>query len=189
MSVNPDTSEKFKIIFSSYSEVNNLDRYQDGKAERGLQAIAFVILSGVTIFAGSLYILSLLQSNVVLLYLLYILFVIFILLTAIGVIFIIYAIIPRFNIPIKWEGADPKSIFFFMKIAEMNETKWIDYFQNTGAQELVEKAIKDLILETHLIAQKIPKKVKWTSRGFYLFIASAVFLIFMILPLVMNIIY
>jgi hypothetical protein len=50
--VDKDKVEKFKVIYSSYNEVNNLDRYEDSKAERGLQALAFITLSDVTIFAA-----------------------------------------------------------------------------------------------------------------------------------------
>ena len=78
--VDQEKIEKFKVVYSSYTEVNNLDRYEDSKAERGLQALAFITLSGVTIFAASLYILTTLHKNLVLFIASYILFAIFIVL-------------------------------------------------------------------------------------------------------------
>lgn len=103
--VDQDKLEKFNLAQRSFEEVNSLDRYEDQKAQRGLQALAFITLSGVTIFAGSLYILTSLINNPDLLYFTYIVFGLFIVLISIGTLFILYGIKPRFNIPNKWSGA------------------------------------------------------------------------------------
>lgn len=75
--VDQDRIEKFKVIYSSYNEVNNLDRYEDSKTERELQALTFITLSGVTIFGPLLYVLTTLYKNQALLFTSYALFVIF----------------------------------------------------------------------------------------------------------------
>lgn len=182
--VDQDKIEKFKVIYSSYNEVNNLDRYEDSKAERGLQALAFITLSGVTIFAASLYILTILYKNPALLFTSYALFAIFIVLISVGTIFILYAIKPRFNIPIKWEGEVPKSIFFYKHIRAMDRGAWVNFLLKTGTDNLLDKAVNDLSYETHLIAEKIEKKVKWSRRGFDLYLASIFSMVIMAITMV-----
>lgn len=186
--VDADKVEKFKVIYSSYSEVNNLDRYEDSKAERGLQALAFITLSGVTIFAASLYILTTLHKNLLLFILSYVLFASFIVLISLGTIFILYAIKPRFNIPENWnEGPKPtfpKSIFFYKQIAAMDRSTWVNFLLDNSTDKMLDKAISDLSSETHLIAEKIEKKVKWSARGFHLYLASVGFMLFMAVTMV-----
>jgi hypothetical protein len=182
--VNQDKLEKFKLVFLSYSEVNNLDRYEDSKAERGLQALAFITLSGVTIFVGSLYILTLLDKGRNLLMFSYVLFGIFIFLISLGTLCILWAIKPRFNVPEGWKGGIPKSIFFYQKISEVPVKDWTDFFTNNTTDDLIQKATDDLVYETHLIAEKIGTKVRYSQWGFYLYISSIVVMIIMITSLV-----
>lgn len=182
--VDQEKIEKMKVVYSSYTEVNNLDRYEDSKAERGLQALAFITLSGVTIFAASLYILTTLHKNLVLFIASYVLFAIFIVLISVGTIFILYAIKPRFNLPKKWKEEVPKSMFFYQFIGAMDRDAWVNFLAKNNADALLDKAINDLSYETHLIAEKIGKKVKWATRGFNLYLASVAFMVLMALTMI-----
>lgn len=182
--VDQDKLEKFKVVYSSYNEVNSLDRYEDSKAERGLQALAFITLSGVTIFAASLYILTILHRNLTLFITSYTFFGIFIVLISIGTIFILYGIKPRFNIPKSWDGTEPKSIFFYREIASLQRDKWIQYISGKTTDQLLDKAISDLTFETHLIAEKIGKKVKWTKCGFLFYLISVVSMVIMTITMI-----
>lgn len=184
----PDKIEKFKIVYSSYTEVNNLDRYEDSKAERGLQALAFITLSGVTIFAGSLYILTTLHKNPDLFLAEYIFFSIFIIFASAGTFLVLYGIKPGFNIPKDWKETskkdDPKSIFFYERIYIMDEEKWLEYFVSNSTDQLLDKAISDLVYETHLIAKKISEKLRWTKWGFILYLLCVVSLLIMVITMV-----
>ena len=182
--IDQDKLEKFKVVFSSYNEVNNLDRYEDSKAERGLQALAFIALSGVTIFAASLYILTILYKNLVLFIVSYTFFGIFIVLISIGTIFILYGIKPRFNDPETGKGSEPKSIFFYKKIIELEHDNWNNFLSNITIDELLDKATNDLINETYLIAEKIKTKVKWSKRGFMCYLLSIIFMVAMAIAMV-----
>ena len=183
--VDQEKIEKLKVVYSSYTEVNSLDRYEDSKAERGLQALAFITLSGVTIFAASLYILTTLHKNLVLFIASYVLFAIFIVLISVGTIFILYALKPRFNLPKKSKEEVPQSIFFYQFIGAMDRDAWVNFLLKNNADALVDKAIKDLSFETHLIAKKIGKKVKWATRGYNLYLASVTFMVLMALSMIL----
>ena len=174
-----DALEKFKLIYSSYNEINGLDRYEDEKAQRGLQALAFISLSGVTIFAASLYILSSLSKQQTLLFLTYIFFGIFIILISVGTFLILFAIRPSF-IPLEHQNKGiPESLYFYKEVADFDKDKWNNYLNSTAIDDLLEKATSDLINETHVIAKKIGRKVKNTTWGFNFYLYSVVFMAIM----------
>ncbi len=113
----------------------------------------------------------------------------FIVLISIGTLFILYAIMPRFNIPKKWKENFPKSIFFYQHIAAMDQEAWVNYLLNNSTDNMLDKAISDLSFETHLIVEKISKKVKWSMRGFCLYLGSVFFMLFMALAMILLAIF
>ena len=97
---------------------------------------------------------------------------------------ILYAIKPRFNIPKKMESDTPESIFFYKPISAMDNGAWINFLLNISTDNLLGKAVKDLSNDTHLIAEKIGKKVKWSKIGFNLYLTSIIFMVSMAIIMV-----
>ena len=66
----------------------------------------------------------------------------------------------------------------------MDRGAWVNFLLKTGTDNLLDKAINDLSYETHLIAEKIEKKVKWSTRGFDLYLASIFSMVIMAITMV-----
>lgn len=58
-----------------------------------------------------------------------------------------------------------KSLLFFDKIAEINKDKWLNYWADNTAYQLLEDQKNNFIYETYLIAQKTKTKVQLMSIG------------------------
>jgi hypothetical protein len=93
--------------------------------------------------------------------------VVYALTLTLGVVFILYAVRPRFNVPKDWkpDGSKPGSHLFFAKIIEVSPTDWANAFVNTDTDELLSTYVKNSVLETYLIAEKIVSKMRWLKRG------------------------
>lgn len=66
----------------------------------------------------------------------------------------------------------------------MDKDAWVKFLLNISTDNLLDKAIKDLNYETHLTAEKIGKKVKWSKIGFSLFLTSIIFMVSMAIIIV-----
>lgn len=96
---------------------------------------------------------------------------------------------PSFNVPNKWKNDFPKSIFFYKQIYAMDIDAWQKYLLGTSIDDLLDKAIKDLSYETHLIAEKIGAKVKMTKRGFDFYLVSVIFMLLMVVIIVILVLF
>jgi hypothetical protein len=190
-------SEMFEATQRSLETVTHLTEYEDDKANRILTAMAFLSAFAAVIFAivPSRYPLSFpvmlirtgLRRDAYLLLGTYGGFVVYAMTLVLGVAFILHGMRPRFNIPKSWkpDGSKPGSQLFFAKIVEVSPADWANSFLNTGKDELLLAYVKNSVLETYLVAEKIVPKIKWLRRGVTLFQVSTIILA-MLLPLVIT---
>jgi hypothetical protein len=178
----------------SLESVTHLTEYEDEKANRIMTAVAF--LSALVSVAFAVIVqrypfttvaqikgLSI-HLNSVSLFLLYILFGVYFLLLTLGAAFTLYAVWPRFQIPSSWERTKttPGSFLFFKEILNVSGKNWGRSFTQNTPEMLKTEYAKNSILETYLIAQKIPKKLRPLKKGIVCFFASTVILV-LLLPL------
>lgn len=178
----------------SLESVTHLTEYEDEKANRILTAIAFLsALVGVA-FAAIAQRFPLSMSEMLsnsgrqfagaLLMAVYFLFGFYFLLLTAGAVLTLWAVQPRFRLPGVWKHTKttPASFLFFAKILEVSGKNWANAFTGASADQLELQYVKNSILETYLIAQKIPKKLRPLTAGVRFFIASTLVLI-VLLPL------
>jgi hypothetical protein len=174
----------------SLESLTHLTEYEDEKANRILTAIAFLSalvgvafaaivqrypLSSVTDVRG----LSSLAGHSLLLALLYCLFGLYFLLVTIGAAFTVFAVRPTFRVPRVWEHTKktPASFLFFQEILKVSGKDWGRAFTQNTPEKLKKEYVKNSILESYLIAQKIPKKLRPLRKGIVCFFASTLVLI------------
>ena len=162
-----DLHDAFQATQRSLDAVTHLTEYEDDKANRVLTPMAFVsALAGVTfvvipsrypLSAPLTFLRSGLTWQAILLSATYLAFSIYALFLIIGVAIILNGVRPTFNVPTTWkrDGSTPASRLFFEKIAEVSPTDWARCFATATRSDLMSAYIKDSVLETHLIAQKI----------------------------------
>lgn len=176
-----DISRKLAIVKQSFDYASDITRHEDAKAGQILAPMAFLTAAYAAIW-GSFF-----SGKVTFTYdsydLITILFAGFVACVTIGTAFILTAFGPRFNIPKLWKSDSeeplsktPKSIFFFELIAKEPMEKWRNYFSNS-AGVVEQKALDDLIYETHLVSEKISIKIRAIKRGKIFFLLSMAFLI------------
>lgn len=178
----------------SLDAVTHLTEYEDEKANRIMTAVAFLSAIVSVAFAAIVqrYPFSMvaetkglsIHTNSLLLVVLYALFGIYFLLLTIGAALTLYAVRPQFRIPSAWERTKttPGSFLFFKEILNVSGRNWGRSFTQNTPQALKTEYAKNSILETYLIAQKIPKKLRPLKKGIVCFFASTVILI-LLLPL------
>lgn len=178
----------------SLDAVTHLTEYEDEKANRIMTAVAFLSAIVSVAFAAIVqrYPFSMvaetkgltIHANSLLLVVLYGLFGIYFLLLTIGAAFTLYAVRPQFRIPSAWERTKttPGSFLFFKEILNVSGRNWGRSFTQNIPQALKTEYAKNSILETYLIAQKIPKKLRPLKKGIFCFLGSTVILI-LLLPL------
>ena len=188
-------SEMFEITERSLETVTHLTEYEDDKANRILTAMAFLSAFAAVIFAivPSRYPLSFpviltrsgFRKDAYLLFGTYGGFVLYAITLILGVAFTLHGMRPRFNIPKGWkpDGSKPGSYLFFAKIVEVSPADWANSFLNASKDELLTAYVKNSVLETYLVAEKIVPKIKSLKRGVKLFQFSTIILA-MLLPLV-----
>ena len=168
----------------SLDTVSKLTQYEDEKANRLLTAIAFLSAFVASLFAtipvrfppGSIsklwnegiHVRAMLLTSV------YGLFCIYAVVVGIGVALIVHGVRPRFVNPKDWKSdATPKSMLFFQRIVETHPEKWAEAFSMRNGKEISLLYIKNSIVETYLVAQKISVKIKWLKRGVGCFFIAA----------------
>jgi hypothetical protein len=176
-----DIARKLAIVKQSFDYSSDLTHYEDAKAGQILAPMAFLTAAYAAIW-GSFF-----SKSVTFTYhsydLVTISFVGYVACVTIGTVFVLDAFGPRFNIPKLWKSKAeepssniPKSIFFFELIAKEPMKKWRNYFSNS-ADVVEQKALDDLIYETHLVSEKIAIKIRSIKRGKFFFLLSMAFLI------------
>jgi len=186
-----ENQKRYNITKDILQSPINLTKHEDEKAGRILAPMAFLTAAATTLFAAFL-------NNNITWYiqathvdLIVILFQFFIVFIVTGTILMLEAFGPYFEIPKSWRSrnkpeprkkSEPKSFFFFDKIADMDVKDWTRYFENTNINEILLKASCDQIYEAHLISVKIKKKVKFIRAGkvFY-YLAMVIFVVLTIL--------
>lgn len=191
--VKPSDLDKFKdLTGQSLDTVTHLTEYEDEKANRILTAMAFISAFAAVLFAAVVghYSTSYLQElwktshwRFIFLTSGYALFSLYALAVSAGVFWSLYGMKPRFNVPKAWKtaGSRPSSFLFFEKIIEVSPADWARAFTGTtaatSAEDLAFEYVKNNILETYLIAQKIPSKLRPLRKANTLYIASACILV------------
>lgn len=97
-------------------------------------------------------------------------FLLYALLLLAGVYLVLTAIQPRFNIPRGWSenstaSGRPKSYMFFEHIVSAGPRGWVLGFRNLSPSELQLEYVKNSILESFLVAQKIGTKLRPLKLG------------------------
>jgi hypothetical protein len=189
----PSEVDKFEdLTGKSLDTVTHLTEYEDEKANRILTAMTFISAFAGILFAAVVghYSTSYLQQlwrashwRFIVLTSGYALFCLYALAVSAGVFWSLYGMKPRFNVPKEWKagGSRPSSLLFFEKIIEVSPADWARAFTGTTpvttAVDLTFEYAKNNILETYLIAQKIPTKLRSLRRANTLYIASACILV------------
>jgi hypothetical protein len=178
----------------SLESVTHLTEYEDEKANRILTAVAFLSALVSVAFAAIVqrYPFSVagevkgvsIHSHSVVLLIVYCLFAFYFVLLTVGAAFTLYAVRPQFRIPTTWARTktEPGSFLFFKEILNVSGKNWGRSFTETDSKKLKAEYAKNSVLETYLIAQKIPKKLRPLKKGIWLFFASTAVLI-VLLPL------
>ena len=178
----------------SLESVTHLTEYEDEKANRILTAIAFLSALVGVVFAAMVqrYPFSSLAAlgrperrwEAQLLIVVYCSFAIYFVLLTLGAAFTLWAVRPQFRIPKVWEHTRkmPESFLFFQEILKVAGSDWANAFTQSSPDQLQAQYIKNAILETYLIAQKIPRKLRPLQKGVWLFFASTIVLV-ALLPL------
>lgn len=191
-------ASKYEFILKAYDEVNALTKHEDQKAERSLTAMAFLTIAASTVFAATISASTYEELSPNLFTAATALFIAFVVLVAGGTFLVLFGIFPRFNIPLIWrsksdpskkEPQEPRSIFFGIEIGQLTSEAWSNYWDSTPVAELAQKALENLVLETHLIAGKVRLKVRWTGWGARLFLASLFPLAGMLILVALSAIY
>jgi NADH:ubiquinone oxidoreductase subunit 5 (subunit L)/multisubunit Na+/H+ antiporter MnhA subunit len=184
----------------SLESVTHLTEYEDEKANRILTAIAFLSALVGVVFAAIVqrYPFSALVAlgrserhlEIQLLIVVYASFAVYFVLLTLGAALTLWAVRPQFRIPKVWEHTHklPGSFLFFQEILKVSGSDWASAFTQSSPDELQTQYIKNSILETYLIAQKIPKKLRPLKKGVWLFFASTVVLV-VLLPMCVITIY
>lgn len=167
----------------SLETVSHLTEYEDEKANRIMTAVAFLSAIVSVAFAAIVQRYPFHASSR-LLVLLYCLFGLYFFLLTLGAAFTLLAVRPQFRIPDTTEERTrkiPRSFLFFKQILDVSGEDWGKNF-TVQAPNLKTEYAKNAILETYLIAQKIPRKLRWLKRGINCFLGSTWVLV-VLLPL------
>jgi hypothetical protein len=182
-----EVSAKLEILKFSLETVTHLTEYEDEKANRILTAMAFLSALAALVFAAlaekfpAPYLAGLVHSGqyarASLLAIAYLSFGIFCIQVVLGSIFCLNAIRPQFNTPAQWskapKGRAPASFLFFQKILEAGPQDWAASCVTQSVNDLKREYLKNCILETFLISEKIQKKLRPLQAGINQFYFSA----------------
>ncbi len=184
-----DLKKLSELTSKSLDTVTHLTEYEDEKANRILTAMAFMSAFAAVLFAGvfahyaSEFLQKLRAVAPCRFYLIetgYAVFGLYALILSIGVAYSLYGMKPRFNVPKGWKSSTttfPKSFLFFEKINDVPPANWAKAFTATSADNLAFQYIKNNVLESYLIAGKVPLKLKPLKTASNLYIASTCILV------------
>jgi hypothetical protein len=189
--------EKYRILWDSYQEVNQLERYEDEKAARAFQAEAFLTIAVATVFAGSFVVMNntfvppMHSALIFVIWLEYIsLFFVYLVSMLAGTYFIIGAMFPfhksKGRPRIESHGDGPGSIYFYQTILGFasDEEVWAKYISQLSADDLLQKGIRDLTRDIRIISERTRGKVATGTKGFEIYRFSILVMIFWTVSLV-----
>jgi len=176
--------KRYEITHEVLERPLEMTKHEDEKAGRILASMAFLTVAAATLFStflnnGLRFEMSLFYSQHI--DLIPAFFASYIVFVVLGTLFILEAFGPSFELPKVWQTSaksqekegvttyEPKSLFFFEKIAEEDRDKWVNYFGG-DINRILTKACNDHVFESQLVSIKVAKKVryiKWGKRFFY----------------------
>jgi len=176
----------------SLKEVKGLTEYEDNKAQRILAAVAFLAALAGAMFglaSKSLFEAHALGSNFAwssvnswLAMIVYGLFAFYAVLLASGAAKVILAIKPKFNIPPDWKPDPnkrfPQSFLFFRTILNVAPEHWVEAYAKSDVPKIRNEYIKNSVMETYLVAEKIKIKLGPLEEGIELIVKSTIVLLF-----------
>jgi len=170
----------------SLKEVKGLTEYEDNKAQRILAAVAFLaaLAGGMFVLAsnalaksqplGANFSLHSVTTWIALA--VYLLFAIYATLLVRGAAKVIFAIRPKFNIPANWKPDPntkfPPSLLFFKLILKVAPEHWVSAYIKSDTPTLRNEYIRNSVIETYLVAEKIKIKLEPLEAGIELIITS-----------------
>ncbi|MGK9235778.1 hypothetical protein KXS07_28955 [Inquilinus limosus] len=182
---------------ASFAEVKALTEYEDGKASRLLTIVAFlsavvgaVFTRFATVYPWPDIRCASISAEWLLPAATHSAFLIYIVLVTWSVLSVLNAIKPTFNAPSDWKNRStpglPKSMLFYQLIADVMPVQWGQAFQTLSAEKersgLKEYYAKCYIYESHLIAEKVEKKLSLLKPAIdRLRLAMAVLIAFFVL--------
>lgn len=186
---NPNDIEILSALTErSLKEVIALTEYEDTKAQRILTAIAFLAALAGAIFAISCK--SLLDAQVLATHLSLSLkpnwigiaviggFALYSISLAVGASIVLWAVKPTFNVPSSWTSAPtmPASFLFFQQILSVPPDVWVNAYKNSTVTALSQEYIKNSVMETYIVAEKVRIKLEPLTQGVRILYLSTVFL-------------
>ena len=178
---------------TSLDTVTALTEYEDAKASRLLTIVAFLSAAVTAVFARFSSVYSwpgalAWKSSFWLVAPTYCLFWLYLLIVTYGALRIFVAIGPTFNVPKTWGkavGENPASMLFYQMILSVNHTAWARFFRDTTGEnghDLKQVYVKDFIIESYLVAEKVAVKVRVLTHGVRcLIVAMGLLLIYFVL--------
>ena len=105
----------------------------------------------------------------------------FLILMVLGVLLYLAALGPSLNIPASFRNRQEKakSLIFFGFIGEMTSDSWEKHWKNSTSADLESQMLTNLVIETHLVAQKTKTKVLFMSIGSFVLKIAILFLCFL----------
>jgi hypothetical protein len=176
----------------SLKEVKALTEYEDGKAQRILVAIAFLAAVAGSVFtlaaktfsdAGA--VVGIFRTDLPVNWFassVFAGFCLYAVLLAIGAAYVIAAVRPKFNIPSQWSDAQretfPTSFLFFKEILKVEPKEWVTAYSKSTLTTIRHEYVRNSVLETYLVADKIRIKLGPLETGVKILWASTIALAF-----------
>lgn len=180
--------QKVEIAKQSFKEVLASDEHEDGKAQRILTAMAFLVAAASLIFAelsqtgitASLHLFNWVYIPAC--------FFAFVAAMLIGTVFFLAALGPAFNIPRPWhtkgEESYPQSILFSQLIVRDSRKQWVKHWEESSRESLQAELAKNYVNEAYLLAEKVKFKANCMRIGKIFYKFSLGFFGMMVIPLI-----
>jgi len=186
-----DSSKKYALSAEMFENISNLNEHEDEKAGRILEAMAFLSITAVTAFA--IFVTIQLSAQITVggssFNLIPLSFAGFSVFVALGIFIFLEASLSGIETNKKLQTKtpdktgknpfEPQSLFYFKKISEEKIEQWTSYFEG-NADDIVNKAYRDHVLETFSISKKTKTKVKYYKFGKLCFYIAIVFFVILI---------
>lgn len=174
-----DLQGLYRLTERSLKEVKDLTEYEDSKAQRILTAVAFLAALAGSVFTVASRVISdahILSDTFSLsspvswpAVVIYGGFGLYATLLLCGAALVLSAVRPKFNIPSDWSpkaGAEsPSSYLFFKQILAVTPEDWVRSYVGLSVGELTHRYIKNSVIETYLVADKVRIKLYPLESG------------------------
>lgn len=181
-----ELTKKTGIAEKSLRDVVHLTEYEDEKANRILTAVAFLSAFAAVLFTETMGDFPFAaptpggcawQIHVIYPYFYYWSFAAYALLMTWGAVLVIKGIGPFFNIPAIIETGDKvKSLLFFKLILGATPQAWAENYRDKTPQQLEQQLFENYVVESYLVAGKIPYKIAFVELGTKYFYWSTIIL-------------